>query len=200
MSDPAPRFLSVGHNFLKAGDTAIHFYYSPAEQCRFAGYLQEALDRGAGVIVATAGENHPLLLSGVLRPPRLARHNNFTRLRVTADLRGTVGSLGQAAAALAQRFPELRMLVDFDGLVSSENIFEVEADLHRRTRGLRLVVVSQYDGNALPAAITLEQFQTHGVTIVGNIFYSENRNITAPDQYARTRLQKSAAATASGMK
>ena len=79
------------------------------------------------------------------------------------------------------------LLVDFDGLISSEKIFEVEADLHRRTRGLRMVVISQYDGNAIPAAITLEQFHTHGVTIIGNIFYSENRNYTSPELYLRDR-------------
>jgi hypothetical protein len=184
-SVPAVNLSPVGSSFLKPGDSAIHFYYSAAEQARFAPQLQEALERGLGVVLATAGDRHPL---AGLRPPRFRRTNNFLRLQITANLAGAVASIAQAATALAQRLPEVRLLADFDGLVSSEAIFEVEAGLARQTRGLRLVTISQYDGNAFSATVTLEQFHSHALTVIGNIFYSENRNFTSPDQYARERL------------
>ena len=138
-------------------------------------------------MLATAGDRHPLSAAAALRPPRLLRQNKVLRLQVTANLGRTVTSVAQAVSALAQRLPEVRLLADFDGLVSSEAIFEVEADLSRQTRGLRLITVTQYDGNAFPAAITLEQFRSHAVTVIGNIFYSENRHCISPEQYAYER-------------
>ena len=140
-------------------------------------------------MLATAGDRHPLTAAGVLRPPRFPRQNNFLRLQVTANLRATVGSIVQAVSALAQRLPEVRLLADFDGLVTSDAIFDVEADLSRQTRGLRLVAIHQYDGNAFPATVTLEQFRTHALTVIGNVFYSENRDFTSPEQYARERTR-----------
>ena len=199
-SSPAVTPSALGASFLKPGDTAIHFYYSAAEQARFAPHLQEALERGFGIVLATAGDHHPLAAAGALRPPRLSRQNNILRLQVTANLRRTVTSVAQAVNALAQRLPEVRLLADFDGLVSSEAIFDVEADLSRQTRGLRVIVVTQYDGNAFPAAITLEQFRSHAITVIGNIFYSENRNCISPEQYAleRSRVAERVVARAAG--
>ena len=184
---PAVKLPPVGSSFLRLGDSAIHFYYSAGEQARFAPQLQEALQRGQGVVLATAGDRHPLAAPGVLRPPRFPRQNNFLRLQVTADLRGCIASMMQAARALAERLGEVRVLADFDGLVASEAIFEIEAELSRQIRGLRLVLISQYDGNAFAAPITLEQFHTHALTVIGNIFYSENRNYTSPELYLRDR-------------
>ena len=198
MKTPSPelKLSPLGSSFLKAGDTAIHFYYSVAEQTRFAPQLQEALERGMGLVLASAGDRHPLLTLGALRPPRFPRQNNFLRLQVTPNLQRTIASIAQATAALGQRLPEVRLLADFDGLVASEAIFDVEAELSRQTRGLRVLTISQYDGNAFPAPITIEQFQTHALTVVGNVFYSENRSFVAPEQYARERTRAALKASA----
>jgi len=195
MKTPLPKLPALGTAFLKPGDNAIHFYYSEAEQLRFASFLQEGFDRGAGVIVAGVGEHHPLLSRGV-RVPRLKRTRSLLRLQVTADLHATVATLAHAAGALLQRHREVRIAVDFDGLVSSEAIFENEAELSQALSGQRVIVVSQYDGHAFPAAITMEQFQTHAVTLVGNAFYSENRSGVAAEEYLRTRRRKAQVAAA----
>ena len=39
------------------------------------------------------------------------------------------------------------------------------------------------------ATVTLEQFRTHALTVIGNVFYSENRDFTSPEQYARERTR-----------
>jgi hypothetical protein len=93
-----------------------------------------------------------------------------------------------------KRTGEARVLVDFAGIVSHEGIFEVEAALHAAVEGMRLITISQYDGNAFPAGITLEQFQTHALTVVGNVFYSENRKFIKPEAYLRTRIARARSA------
>ncbi|HZU22374.1 MAG TPA: hypothetical protein VE998_06040, partial [Terriglobales bacterium] len=72
---------ALGSAFLKPGDNVIHFYYSEAEQLRFSSYLQEGFERGLGIIVAGAGDRHPLL-SRAVKPPRLQRRRNLLRLQV----------------------------------------------------------------------------------------------------------------------
>lgn len=190
-----PKLPALGTAFLKPGDNVIHFYYSEAEQLRFASFLQEGFDHGAGVIVAGVGDHHPLLSRGV-RVPRLQRKRNLLRLQVTADLHATIATLAHAAGALLQRQREVRIAVDFDGLVSTEAIFENEAELSQALAGKRIILISQYDGNAFPAPVTMEQFQTHALTLVGNAFYSENRSRVAPEEYLRTRRRKAQVAAA----
>ena len=195
MKTPLPKLPALGTAFLKPGDNVIHFYYSEAEQLRFSSFLQEGLDRGAGVIIAGVGERHPLLNHGI-RLPRLQRKRNLLRLQVTPNLHATIATLAHGAAALLQRAREVRMAVDFDGLVSTEAIFENEAELSQALRGKRIIAISQYDGNAFPAPVTMEQFQTHALTLVGNAFYSENRSCVAPEEYLRIRRRKAQVAVA----
>jgi hypothetical protein len=195
MKTSVSRLPALGAAFLKTGDNVINFYYSEAEQLRFSGFLQEGLDRGSGVIIAGVGERHPLLTHGV-HQPRLQRRRNMLRLQVTPNLHSSIASLEQAAAALLQRTREIRIVVDFDGLVSSDAIFENEAQLNEALRHKRAVVISQYDGNALPAPITMEQFETHALTLIGDAFFSENRNWVAPSEYLQTRRRKSQVAVA----
>jgi DUF917 family protein len=111
-----------------------------------------------------------------------------------------MASLAHAATALLQRTREVRLAVDFDGLVSTEAIFENEAELAQAVLGKLAIVVSQYDGNAFPAPVTMEQFHTHALTLVGNAFYSENRSCVSPTEYLRTRRsnQRAAAAAVAG--
>lgn len=190
----SPSILPVlGSGFLKPGENVIHFYYSGAEQARFTPFLQEGLEHGMGVVIAGVGDHHPALMPGV-RAPRLQRRRNLLRLQVTQNLRASIATVTQAASALLAWTREVRIVVDFDGMVSRESIFENEAELSQALRGKRVTVISQYDGNAFPAAITMEQFQTHAVTVVGNAFYSENRNYVAPEEYLRARRRKTHAA------
>src|SRR5438067_8389956 len=197
MKTSVPKLSPVGASFLKPGDTAIHFYYSENEQGRFASLLQDALNRGVGVVVASVGERHPLL-NGALHAPRFPRQRNLVRLQVTPDLRDSIASATQAVNSFLQRGSEVRLLIDFDGLVSSESIFDIEAELGRSIRNLRVLTVSQYDGNAFPASVTIEQFQTHALTVVGNIFYSENRKHITPEEYVARRARKTRVAMAAG--
>lgn len=194
-----PKLPALGTAFLKPGDNVIHFYYSEAEQLRFSSFLQDGLDHGVGIIVAGVGERHPLLHRGI-RAPRLQRRRNLLRLQVTPNLHSTIANLAHAAATLLQRTREVRLVADFDGLVSTEAIFENEAELSESLRGKRVVAISQYDGNAFPAPVTMEQFHTHALTLVGNAFYSENRSCIAPEEYLRNRRRKAqvAAAAAAG--
>lgn len=199
MKTSIPKLPSLGTAFLKPGDNVIHFYYSEAEQLRFASFLQDGLDHGVGIIVAGAGERHPLLHRAV-HAPRLQRRRNFLRLQVTPNLHSTISILAHAAVALLQREREVRLVVDFDGLVSTEAIFENEAELSEALRGKRIIAISQYDGNVFPAPVTMEQFHTHALTLIGNAFYSENRSCVSPEEYLRNRRRKAqvAAAAAGG--
>jgi hypothetical protein len=195
MKTTLPKLSALGTAFLKPGDNAIHFYYSEAEQLRFSSFLQSGFNDGQGIIVAGVGGRHPLL-SQAVKTPRLHRKRNFLRLQVTANLHATISTVADAATALLQRTRELRIAVDFDGLVSTEAIFENEAKLSEAFRGKRAIVISQYDGNAFPAPVTMEQFKTHAVTVIGNAFYLENRNRVAPEEYLLIRQRKAHVAAA----
>lgn len=186
-----------GAGYLKTGDQAIHFYYSPAEQLRFAAFLQEGLDHGGAAIIAAVGERHPLLAS--VRAARVQRRRSLLKLQVTPNLRATISTLGHAAAALLAWARDVRIVVDFDGLVSTEAIVANEAELSCTLTGKRAIAISQYDGHAFPAAVMMEQFHSHALTLVGDAFYSENRNHVRPEEYLSTRrhsVQAAAAAAA----
>ena len=114
MKTSVPKLSPVGASFLKPGDTAIHFYYSENEQGRFASLLQDALDRGIGVIVASVGERHPLL--NALHAPRFPRQRNLEHLQVTPDLCGSIASSAQEVNAFLQRGIEVRLLGRWLGL------------------------------------------------------------------------------------
>jgi hypothetical protein len=131
-----------------------------------------------------------------LRQPRLQRRHNLLRLQVTPNLHSTIASLEHAASALLQRTREVRIVIDFDGLVSTEAILENEAELNEALRRKRAVVISQYDGNACPATATVEQFHIHALTLIGDAFYSENRSWVAPSEYLRSRRKSQAAVAA----
>ena len=195
MKNSASWLPALGSAFLKPGDNVINFYYSESEQLRFSTFLQEGLDRGYGVIVAGVGERHPLLTHTAYQS-RLQRRRNMLRLQVTPNLHSTIASLEQAALALLQRVSDIRIAVDFDGLVSTEAIFENEAELNDALRVKRAVVISQYDGNAFPASVTMEQFQTHALTLVGDAFFSENQKWVSPGEYLRTRRKSQVAMAA----
>jgi hypothetical protein len=181
----------LGASFLKSGDCVVHFYYSGAEQCRFAPLLHDALSKQYGVVVASTVDRHPVLETGLKAALFSRRLKNLVQLHVTPDLRSTVTHIAETTADVLKRTGEARVLVDFAGVVSHEGIFQVEADLHAALADMRVITISQYDGNTFPAEITLEQFQTHALTVVGNVFYSENRKFITPEAYLRARAANS---------
>src|SRR5947209_8391694 len=146
MRNSVPKMPTLGAGYLKPGDHVIHFYYSAVEQLRFATFLQEGVDQGGAAILAGGGERHPLLAA--VRAPRMQRRRNVLRLQVTPNLHASIRTIAQAADALLQWARDVRIAVDFDGLVSTEAMFENEGELIRALRGKRVVAISQYDGNA----------------------------------------------------
>ena len=197
MLNSPKKAATPGAGYLKTGDHAIHFYYSAAEQLRFAAFLQEGLERGGAAIVAAVGERHPLLAA--VWVPRIQRRRTLLKLQVTPNLHVNVTTLGHAAAALLAWARDVRIVVDFDGLVSTQAILANEAELSRALLGKRAITISQYDGNAFPAPVMMEQFHTHALTLVGDAFYSENRQCVRPEEYLiarRSPAQASAAAAA----
>src|SRR5215469_14720594 len=110
MNDSLSKLPALGTGFLKPGDHVVHFYYSSEEQSRFQPMLQEAIDRGLGVIVAGVGERHPLMANG-LRPHRLQRKRSLLRLQVTPNLHATISTLAHATTALLQWAREVRVIV-----------------------------------------------------------------------------------------
>jgi hypothetical protein len=72
-------------------------------------------------------------------------------------------------------------------MIGKESLFELEGALASALEGLDVVYVTQYDGNGFDASVTIEQFRSHALCIMGNAFYHENRNFTPPDSYYRKR-------------
>ena len=147
MKNALRHFPELSPDLLKAGDNAIHFYYSTEERLRFLPLLQTALNRGRGVVLAGARGHDPLLAG--LRLPRFRRKHHLLSLQVTPNLSATMAMLAQAATTLLQWTREVVIAADFDGLVSAESLFENEAAVCAALQGKRGITLSQYDGNAL---------------------------------------------------
>lgn len=188
MKDHGPRIPDFGRNFLRTGSSVIHFYYSPAEQLRFGGFLNEGLRISQGVVLAAPAEVQARF-APLVRLPRFRRRGKgeLQQVVLTADLNAGLRLLVQAVRDEISRCGRVRLLADFAGLVTQDEIFEVEADLSSSLQHLPTTCVTQYDGAAVPAPVTVEQFKTHSLAIVGDAFYYENQHVIPPEQYFRKR-------------
>lgn len=171
---------------LPAGSAVIHFYYSPSERLRLISFLLEGVSRGQGVVLAATHEAYEELRRG-LETLGLGATARLNRVTITPDIRGTILRIADAARLGARRSGSVRVLADFGEMIGKESIFELEAALASALEGLNAVYVTQYDGKGFDASITIEQFRSHALCIMGNAFYHENRNYTAPDSYYRKR-------------
>jgi hypothetical protein len=171
---------------LPPGSAVIHFYYNSSERLRLLSFLLEGVSRGQGVVLATTHDGYQELRRG-LETLGLGANARLSRVAIVPDIRTTILGIADAARVAAQRSRNIRVLADFGSIIGKESIFELEAALSSALEGLNVVYVSQYDGNGFDASVTIEQFRSHALCIMGDAFYHENRNFTSPDTYFRKR-------------
>lgn len=169
------------------GGTVIHFYYSPLEQARLAGFLIDGQGEQQAVVLACTFKAYQVLRAELGAQNAVSKHSGFNRVDVTANLRRSIDSIAAACSEAAAFRKPLRVLVDFGSIVPQENIFEAEAAISTALKPLRSICITQYDGRAYAAPVTIEQFRTHALAIVGNVLYHENLTYTRPENYLRLR-------------
>lgn len=169
------------------GGSIIHFYYSPAEQARCASFLADAVAQNQAAILACTFEGYQVVAEELRRMGILVADRRITRIELAANLTNTIYAVSSAAQQAATHGKPVRVLVDFDSVVPQGNIFDAEAAISATLQDLDAICLTQYDGRAFPAPITIEQFRTHALAIVGNVFHKENSSYTRPEQYLRYR-------------
>jgi hypothetical protein len=187
MAAKVKQIVDVDGFALEPGSAVIHFYYSPAERLRLVGFLLEGISRGHGVVLATTHEGYEELRRGLETLGMSGSGARVNRVAITADIPRTIQTIADATRMAARKTGRVRVLADFDGIIGKESIFELEGALAAALEGLNVICVTQYDGNGFDASITIEQFRSHALCIMGNAFYHENRNFTPPDSYFRKR-------------
>ena len=167
----------------------IHFYYSGAEQQRLLGFLRDGIARSEGVVLACTPDAYGTLSDGLHILGIPSNQHQIVKLAITPDLPATISNIENAVGYALGRDHRCsgRVLCDFGTMIGQESIFELEGALKSALSGMNLVSVTQYDGRGFTAPITIEQFQTHALAIVGNAFFRENRNYTPPETYYRKR-------------
>jgi len=171
------------------GGGVIHFYYNKAEQQRLLGFLLEGAARREGVVMACA-ENASEALSDGLEMLGVRRsEHEIIEVEITSNVRASLDAIAAAAKDALGRDHRYcsRVLCDFGSMIGQEAIFELEGSLNSALAGLNLVLVTQYDGRGFGAPITIEQFHTHALAIVGNAFFRENRHYAPPEAHFRKR-------------
>ena len=187
MMNEGPKLPDFGNNLTTPGSSVIHFYFSRSEQLRFANFLTEGLGLGHAVILAATAEVLPGFLREIKGSPVRAIRPGLKQVVLTSELPASIATLTSTVREEARQHQQLRVLADFSSLVPHEQVFEVEAELSSSFQGLRLISITQYDGNAVNAPVTVAQFKTHSIAIVGDAFYYENRKSTPPEHYLRKR-------------
>jgi hypothetical protein len=153
------------------------------------GFLLDGLAHRDVAVLACAKDAYGALASGLeMLGLRRSRHD-LIKIEITTDLRTSIDSIAAVIREALGRNHRYfgRVLCDFGSMIGQEAIFETEGSLNSALKGLDLVSVTQYDGRCFGAPVTLEQFQTHALAIVGNAFYRENRHYTPPEAYYRKR-------------
>jgi hypothetical protein len=153
------------------------------------GFLLDGLAHRDAVVLACTADAYETLADGLeMLGVRRSRHD-LIKIEITPDLRTSIESIAALSReALGRKHRYFaRVLCDFGSMIGQEAIFETEGSLSSTLAGLDLVSVTQYDGRVFGAPITLEQFQTHALAIVGNAFFGENRHYTPPEAYYRKR-------------
>ncbi len=172
---------------LVPGSAAVHFYYSPAERLRLLGFLLDGVRHEEGVVLACTPDGYVELFPTLKQVDLGAPASGLLRVEITSNLMATIRSIAATARGLVRKHGRARVLADFGAMVGKESIFELEGALGVALGGLNLVTVTQYDGNVFDASVTIEQFRTHALCIMGNAFYHENRNFTSAESYYRRR-------------
>jgi len=175
--------IDVNGYSVPVGGCVIHFYYTKVEQQRLLGFLLEGAARREGVVMACA-ENASEALSDGLEMLGVRRsEHEIIQVEITSNTRASIDAIAAAAKDALGRGHRYcgRVLCDFGSIIGQEAIVELEGSLNSALAGLNLVSVTQYDGRGFGAPITIEQFQTHALAIVGNAFFRENRNYTSPE-------------------
>lgn len=186
MAAKVKQIVDIDGFALPPGSAVIHFYYNTSERLRLINFLLEGAKRGQGIVLATTPEGYEQLRRG-LETLGLSPTARLQRVAITPDIRAAILAIGDAALQAGRRGGSVRILADFDGIIGKESIFELEATLASALEGVDAIYVTQYDGNGFDASVTIEQFRSHALCIMGNAFYHENRNFTPPNSYFRKR-------------
>lgn len=181
--------VEIAGRWLPIGGCAIHFYYSAAERRRFGRFLLDGLAAGDAVILscdlASYEAFRPELEGGS------ERGRGFSFVVGGPDYGTTIASIHDCVAYDLRRKRSARVLVDFTDMVREDEIFEAESELDNALCVFPVATLSQYDGRQFSAAVTIEQFRTHGLALVGNVLVNENAGYIPPRQYRRVRAAAS---------
>ncbi len=181
--------IEISGYSVPVGGCVIHFYYTKAEQQRLLGFLLEGAARREAVVMACA-ENASVALSDGLEMLGVRRaEHEIIKVEITSNVRASIDAIAAAAKDALGRGHRYcgRVLCDFGSMIGQEAIVELEGALNSALAGPNLVLVTQYDGRGFGAPITIEQFPTHALAIVGNAFFCENRHRAPPEAYLRKR-------------
>jgi len=181
------QYIEINGYNVPLGSCAIHFYYTKAEQQRLLGFLLEGIARREGVVMACTESACEALSDGLETLGVRRSEHEIIRIQITSNVRASIGAIATAAQDALQR-NRVRVLCDFGSMIGQEGIFEIEGSLNSVLAGLDLVSVTQYDGRGFGAPITIEQFQTHALAIVGSAFFCENRYYAPPEGCFRKRV------------
>ena len=187
MAAKVKQIFDVDSFALEPGSAVIHFYYSPSERLRLLGFLLEGISRGHGVVLATTHEGYEELRRGLESLGVTGMGTRMHRVAITPDIPRTIATIADVTRMAARKAARVRVLADFGGMIGKESIFELEGALATALERLNVIYVTQYDGNGFDASVTIEQFRSHALCIMGNAFFHENRNFTPPDSYYRKR-------------
>jgi hypothetical protein len=181
--------IEINGYSVPAGGCVIHFYYTKAEQQRLLGFLLEGAARCEGVVMACAEDDSEALSDGLEMLGVRRSEHEIMQVEITSNVRASIDAIAAAAKDALGRGHRYsgRVLCDFGSMIGQEAIVELEGSLNSALAGLNLVSVTQYDGRGFGAPITIDQFQTHALAIVGTAFFRENRHYNSPEAYVRKR-------------
>ena len=181
--------IEISGYSVPVGGCVIHFYYTQAEQQRLLGFLLEGTARREGVVMACVANASEVLSNELEMLGVRCSEHEIIQVEITSNVRASIDAIAAAARdALGRGHRHCgRVLCDFGSMIGQETIVELEGSLNSALAGLDLVSVTQYDGRGFGAPITIEQFQTHALAIVGNAFFRENRHYAPPEAYLRKR-------------
>jgi hypothetical protein len=181
--------IEIGGYSVPVGGCVIHFYYNTAEQQRLLGFLLEGAARRESVVMAGAEKASEALSAGLEMLGVRRSEHEIIQVEITSNLPASIDAIAAAARDALGRGHRYcgRVLCDFGSMIGQEAIFKLEGSLNSALAGLDLVSVTQYDGRGFGSPITIEQFPTHALAIVGTAFFCENRHYASPEAYLRKR-------------
>jgi hypothetical protein len=186
---PGNQSIEINGYSVSPGSCVIHFYYTQAEQQRLLGFLMDGVVCRDGVVMACTQDTCETLSGGLEMLGVCRAEHKIVQVEITSDLQTSIAKVAAAARnAVGHNHCRFgRVLCDFGSMIAQEAIFELEGSLNCALDKLELISVTQYNGRGFGAPITIEQFQTHALAIVGSAFFRENRHYTSPEAYFRKR-------------